>query len=151
MSALDARLTALLEPTVNALGYECVGVVRAGSRETSIVRVYIDSERGIGIEDCERVSHQVSGVLDVADPLPGHYSLEVSSPGIDRPLYREADFRRFSGAEVRLRTRAPIDGQRRFRGRLGEVGDGEVVIAVDGRDINIALEAIEEARLVPDV
>ncbi len=139
----------MIEPTVTALGYECLGVERAGAGRDSVVRVYIDCAAGVTLEDCERVSHQVSGLLDVEDPIEGSYRLEVSSPGLDRPLFRERDYQRFAGSEARMRLRDPIEGRRRLRGVLRGAEQGTVTIAVEGRDLRVALEAIEEARLIP--
>jgi len=120
------------------------------SGRRGLLRVYIDSEDGISIDDCQAVSHQVSGLLDVEDPIPGQYSLEVSSPGLDRPLFRAADFERFAGHEVRLRLVAPVEGRRKFRGVLVGLRDGRVVVQVEEQELVVALEEIDEARLVPD-
>ena len=110
----SAELRKLLEPAVSALGFELVGVEFVSGRR-GLLRLYIDSEDGVTIDDCQAVSHQVSGLLDVEDPIQGQYSLEVSSPGLDRPLFRAADFERFAGHEVSLRLVAPVEGRRKFR------------------------------------
>jgi ribosome maturation factor RimP len=144
------ELRELIEPAVTALGYELVGVEFTHGK-TGVLRVYIDHPEGIGVDDCEKVSHQVSGILDVEDPIRGHYALEVSSPGLDRPLYRERDFERFAGSEVDLRLLAPLDGRRRFKGVLGGLRDGQVVVRMnDDEELVVALEEIDQARLVPD-
>jgi ribosome maturation factor RimP len=146
----SAELRELLEPAVTALGYELVGVEFTHGK-TGVLRVYIDHPEGIGVDDCEKVSHQVSGILDVEDPIRGHYALEVSSPGLDRPLYRARDFERFAGSEVDLRLLAPLDGRRRFKGVLGGLRDGQVVVKMnDDEELVVALEEIDQARLVPD-
>jgi ribosome maturation factor RimP len=146
----SAELRELLEPAVTALGYELVGVEFTHGK-TGVLRVYIDHPEGIGVDDCEKVSHQVSGILDVEDPIRGHYALEVSSPGLDRPLYRARDFERFAGSEVDLRLLAPLDGRRRFKGVLGGLRDGQVVVRMnDDEELVVALEEIDQARLVPD-
>ncbi len=145
----SAELRKLLEPAVTTLGYELVGVEFISGRR-GLLRVYIDSEDGISVDDCQAVSHQVSGLLDVEDPIPGQYSLEVSSPGLDRPLFRAADFERFAGHELRLRLVAPVEGRRKFRGVLVGVRDDRVVVQVDGQELIVALGDIDEARLVPD-
>jgi ribosome maturation factor RimP len=145
----SAELRKLLEPAVSALGFELVGVEFVSGRR-GLLRLYIDSEDGISIDDCQAVSHQVSGLLDVEDPIPGQYSLEVSSPGLDRPLFRAADFERFAGHEVRLRLVAPLEGRRKFRGVLVGLRDGRVVVQVEEQELVVALEEIDEARLVPD-
>jgi ribosome maturation factor RimP len=145
----SAELRKLLEPAVSALGFELVGVEFVSGRR-GLLRVYIDSEDGITIDDCQAVSHQVSGLLDVEDPIQGQYSLEVSSPGLDRPLFRASDFERFAGHEVRLRLVAPLEGRRKFRGVLVGLRDGRVVVQVEEQELVVALEEIDAARLVPD-
>ncbi len=146
----ETALEALLEPAVSRLGYELVGVEYHGGRR-ALLRVYIDREGGVSVEDCQRVSRQVSGLLDVEDPIPGPYTLEVSSPGLDRPLFREADFRRFAGRVVRIRTDVPLEGRRNFRGVLRGLRGGEVLVEVDGIELALPVERIEQARLVPEL
>lgn len=140
----------LLRPAVEGLGYELVGVELHTGRRRSRLRVYIDQADGIALDDCERVSHQVSGVLDVEDPVAGEYDLEVSSPGFDRPLFTAEHFERFSGHRARVTLQAPIDGRRRFTGTLVGVRDGELAIEVEGEEHLLALDRIGSARLVPE-
>lgn len=141
------RLTKLIEPVVVGLGYELVGI-EFDSR-ARILRIYIDHESGILLDDCSRVSYQVSGLLDVEDPIPGRYQLEVSSPGLDRPLWKRGDYERFRGAVVRVQLRTPIDNRRRIKGAIAGI-DGEDVLIVDGDgQLRIPFEAIDKARLVP--
>ena len=141
----------MLEPGIRSLGYELVGVeFQSGGRGGGLLRVYIDSEDGISADDCQRVSYQVSGVLDVEDPIPGHYTLEVSSPGLDRLLFRREDFERFAGQLVKLRLTCPLEGQRRFKGRLTGMRGENVVIEEDGMEISLPFDQIEQARLVPE-
>jgi len=141
----------MLEPGIRSLGYELVGVeFQSGGKGGGLLRVYIDSGDGISADDCQRVSYQVSGVLDVEDPIPGHYTLEVSSPGLDRLLFRRADFDRFAGQLVKLRLTYPIGGQRRFKGRLIGMRGEQVVIEADGTEISLPFEQVEQARLVPE-
>ena len=144
----SAELRKLLEPAVSALGFELVGVEFVSGRR-GLLRLYIDSEDGVTIDDCQAVSHQVSGLLDVEDPIQGQYSLEVSSPGLDRPLFRAADFERFAGHEVSLRLVAPVEGRRKFRGVLLGLRDGRVVVQVEEQELVVELEEIEAAGLVP--
>jgi ribosome maturation factor RimP len=148
--AIKARLRGLLEPGVEALGYELLDLEIGGSGRI-VLRLYLDAPGGIQVEDCERVSEYVSGVLDVEDPLPGAYTLEVSSPGLDRPLVRPEHFRRFLGSEVQVETRAPVDGRRRFRGRLIEEHDGRIVIECERERVALALAELRSARLVPEL
>ena len=141
----------MLEPGIRSLGYEFVGVeFQTGGKGGGLLRVYIDSEAGISADDCQKVSYQVSGVLDVEDPIPGHYTLEVSSPGLDRLLFRPEDFDRFAGQLVKLRLAYPIEGQRRFKGRLAGMRGEHVVIKDDDMEISLPFDQIEQARLVPE-
>ncbi|MGD8689784.1 MAG: ribosome maturation factor RimP [Gammaproteobacteria bacterium] len=142
-------LLALLEPTVKGMGYELVEVeFRSGP--DALLRIYIDGPDGqITLDDCELVSHQVSGLLDVEDPIPGAYSLEVSSPGLDRPLRTAEHFRRFVGERAKIQLLQPREGRRRFTGTLEGVRDEKVAINVDGQDFELPLANIEKARIVP--
>ena len=145
------ELTRLLTPTVEQLGYEIADLeMRLGGRD-GVVRVFIDKPDGVGLEDCERVSRQLSALLDVEDPVPGHYVLEVSSPGLDRKLTKPEHFRRFIGSDVRIKTRFPVDGRRNFRGALTAVGEENIEVEVDGESHELPLATIESARLVPTI
>lgn len=146
------NLRDLLEPAITALGCELVGVEYHPSGKHSLLRVYIDRPEGVTVDDCSAVSYQVSGLLDVEDPIPGHYTLEVSSPGLDRPLFQARDFERFAGQQIKLRTRFPIEGQRNFRGLLRGLHEQQVVIEEqDGKRVSLPLEQVEQARLVPEI
>lgn len=145
------ELNRLLEPTVERLGYELCDVeVNVGGRD-GVVRVFIDKPEGVGLDDCEVVSHQVSALLDVEDPLPGHYVLEVSSPGLDRSLKKLEHFQKFIGEEVRIRLRFPIDGRRNFRGELKAADDEHIEVEVDGASHRLPMATIASARLVPSL
>jgi ribosome maturation factor RimP len=141
------KLYKLVETAVEALGYELVGVEQAGS----VLRVYIDALGGITIDDCERVSHQISGALDVEDLIAGPYTLEVSSPGLDRPLFTPEHFARFTGRIIKFTSVVPIEGRRRFKGLLEAVRDDEITVNVDGHTLVLKVNDIETARLVPDL
>ena len=145
------QLRQILEPVVNSMGYELVGVEFNAHKAHRLLRLYIDKASGISLEDCQQVSHQVSAVLDVEDPIPGHYTLEVSSPGLDRPLFREADFVRFSGHKVRIHLAAPVNGSKKLIGLLHGVCDGEVKVEVEGTEMAVPLHQIDKARLVPEL
>ncbi len=149
MRQAPANVLNVIEPVVESLGYELVGVEYLTQGRDGLLRVYIDAEGGIRVEDCQRVSHQLSGVLDVEDVIKGHYSLEISSPGLDRPLFSAAHFARFAGSEVKLRLDAPLNGRRKFRGTLIGVEDGEVRLLVDGEEVRVPLASIDRANLVP--
>jgi ribosome maturation factor RimP len=144
-----AGLRALLEPAVHALGYELVDAEFSGSGNHAILRVFIDSPRGVTVDDCAAVSYQVSAILDVEDPIPGHYTLEVSSPGLDRPLVKREDYQRFAGAMVKIRTSQPVLGRRNFTGRLAGIEGDTVVVEMDKESFDLPFGNIEKARLVP--
>ena len=134
------------------LGLECAGVEWLPAQGQGTLRVYIETpEREVGIDDCEAASRELSAMLDVEDPIPGHYALEVSSPGLDRPLFTAEQFARFVGEEVKVVLSAPLDGRRRFRGRLTAV-EGEAIHMEldDGKAVAFEHAAVESARLVPD-
>ena len=150
MHERESRLHALIEPTVTSLGFELVGVLCRGGRSRGLIRVYIDHGDGITVDDCARVSHRVTGLLDVEDPIPGEYDLEVSSPGADRPLFVERDFARFAGADLQVTLHRPIEGRRRFTGTLGGYEDGVVVVEEEGIEHRFAITQIDSARLVPE-
>jgi len=141
-------ISVLLRPTVQTLGLELWGIEHLMRGRSSLLRIYIESDQGITIEDCERVSRQVSGILDVEDPLPGEYTLEVSSPGLDRPLFSFEQYQRFVGEVVNLRLRAPIDGRRKFKGVLEKAEADQITLTVDGALVNIAFAQIEKANIV---
>ncbi len=144
------ELTALARGVVEPMGYELVGVeYLSGYQGGNLLRVYIDNEQGIQMEDCTRVSHQLSGVLDVEDPIQGEYNLEVSSPGMDRPLFDEAHFKRFAGHLVAIRLIPGIEKRRKYKGVLKGMDDGNVLLEVEGELISLPLDSISEARLIP--
>jgi len=140
----------LIEPVVEGLGYECVGIVYLAQGQHGLLRIFIDRPDGVTVEDCGRVSHQVSGVLDVEDPIAGHYTLEVSSPGIDRPLFRQQDFARFAGRQIKLRLVRQHSGRSRYIGTLRGIDDDEVILEVEGEEMRLAYDDIEQAHLVGD-
>jgi ribosome maturation factor RimP len=144
------RLSGLLEPVVEGLGYEFVEIEWSSAGRQSVLRVYIDRTdgSGVGLDDCERASRAIGAVLEADDPIGHEYSLEVSSPGFDRPLRTAAHFARFAGSEARIELVQPLEGRRRFRGRLGAVEDGQVTIEVDRREWKLPLAGISKARLV---
>ena len=144
-------LVKLLEPAIERLGYELVDIeLKLGGRD-GMLRVYLDKADGVDIEDCETVSHQVSAILDVEDPLSGHYTLEVSSPGLDRTLTKPAHFERFMGEDVRVKLRFPLEGRRNFKGALKSADEKQIEIEVDGQSHSLPLTMIESARLVPQL
>ena len=150
MATLEQRLTQLLEPPVEALGYELWGIeyVRAGKHST--LRVYIDSPEGITVEDCAEVSYQISSVLDVEDPISSEYFLEVSSPGLERPLIKLAHFQKYIGHEIALTLRMAVNNRRKYKGVIKQV-DGEMItLTVEGNDEIMAFANIQQANLIPN-
>lgn len=149
MATLQERLVELLNPSIEGLGYELWGIEISGSGKQTILRVYIDRSSGIGIEDCEKVSRQVSSVLDVEDPIRSEYTLEVSSPGMDRPLFKLTQFQECVGETVTLRLRMPFEGRRKFKGLLKGIEDDEIVLEVDNEEYILPYELIDKANIVP--
>lgn len=145
----NESLVRLLKPVIEAMGYELLGIEQGNKGGSELVRIYIDQEAGIRVEDCERVSEQVSGILDVEDPISGAYTLEVSSPGLDRPLFSLGQFERHTGAEAQVRLREKLAGRRRLRGVIEAVEADEVVMRVEGERYQVPAALIEHARLVP--
>lgn len=148
--AKNAIINELLEPVVSGLGYELVGIEYLPQGRRSVVRIFIDQEEGISLGDCEKVSRQVSAVMDVEDPIKGEYTLEVSSPGLDRPLFTSEHYKRFIGEKVNIRVRSPLDGKRKFIGVIIDATEQDVKLSVDGQTIDLPLDEIEKANLVPE-
>ncbi|MEQ1504421.1 MAG: ribosome maturation factor RimP [Myxococcota bacterium] len=149
-NALQLQIRTLVEPTVARLGFDLVAVEWSGGRTGPLLRLSIDAPGGVSAEDCATVSEQVSPLLDASDPVPSAYTLEVSSPGIDRPVQRRADFERFVGYRVRLRL---FEGppRRRYVGVIGPIEGEELLVSVDGAEHRIPLDQIERAHLVLDL
>jgi ribosome maturation factor RimP len=147
---IPAHIQAVIAPVVESLGCELVGIEYGRQGNRGLLRVYIDKEDGVGVKDCQRVSHQLSGVLDVEDVIKEQYQLEVSSPGLDRPLYTLEHFARFAGHPVKLTLVSPIEGQRRFKGVLQGVEDGQVVVNIGENELVLSLNAIDKANLIPE-
>lgn len=150
MSQLEKKLTDMLNAPVEALGFELVGVeyVRAGKH--SILRVFIDSEKGIDVDDCADVSHQVSAVLDVEDPISNEYNLEVSSPGMERPLFKAEHYSKVIGEQVSLKLNLPLNGRRNFKGELKSSSETNIQIDVDGEHFDLLISNISKANVVPN-
>jgi ribosome maturation factor RimP len=151
VASKDQQITDILQPTVAALGYSLWGVEHIGQGRHSLVRVYIDSPTGITVDDCAVVSEQVSAVLDVEDPIAGEYTLEVSSPGMDRLLFVLEQYAAYIGETVELRLRSPFEGRRKFKGILKGVEGEDVVIQIDDHEFLLPWDAIEKARVQPSI
>ena len=147
MSRRTDDLKALLAPVIEAMGYEFWGLDYIQGRG-AVLRIFIDSEDGITVDDCAAVSHQVSGVLDVEDPIPGEYNLEVSSPGMERPLYTLEQFAMYVGDQVQMRLLAPVAGKRRVKGLLDAVEGEELVVKVGEEVLRVPFSQVDRANLV---
>jgi ribosome maturation factor RimP len=156
MQRADDKLTSLARGVVEPMGYELVGVeFFPRSARSSLLRVYIDHERGITLDDCTAVSHQLSGVLDVDDPLPGNYDLEVSSPGLDRILFTVDQIQRFRGHRARVKLATKLDGRRNFEGVLRDVRGEMLALELGDKGLGdevreLPLDLIDTIRLVPE-
>lgn len=146
---LRDELIHLLEPAVGGLGYELVELEFVPAGSSGLLRLYIDAPPGITLDDCERVSRQVSAILDAEDPIPGQYTLEVSSPGLDRVLRTREHFKRFAGNRIKLQLELPIEGRKRFTGTLLEALEDGIAMDVDGVRRMFGYAQIQRARLVP--
>lgn len=156
MTDKASEISALLAPTVQSMGLELLGAEYLPAPGGAVLRLYIDApadageDRSVGIDECEAVSREVSAQLDVEDPISGNYTLEVSSPGIDRPLFTPAQFARFQGETAKVGLKLPLDGRRRLQGRIAQVEGDTVTFDVDGQPLPVAFDNIDKARLVPD-
>ncbi len=150
MSQKQTEIETLLAPAVNALGLELLGVEYSAGVSSALLRLYIDApDRAVNVEDCADVSREVSALLDVHDPIDAHYTLEVSSPGIERPLFKPEHFERFVGTPAKVTVDLPINGRRRFHGPIMAVEGDEIVIEQDGAPARIPHPNIQKARLAP--
>ena len=141
-------VTELIEPTIEALGMQLWGIEHVTQGKYSLLRIYIDKDDGILIEDCAEVSRHVGALLDVEDPIPGEYTLEVSSPGVDRPLFKPEQFSQFAGEEVKIRLKVAREGRRKFRGVIDRVEDRNIFLVCEDNEIEIPHVDIEKAQLV---
>jgi ribosome maturation factor RimP len=150
MRQTPEHLVDLIEPIIVGLGYECVGIDYNPHPKHGLLRIYIDSEKGILVEDCTKVSHQISGILDVEDPIQGEYQLEVSSPGADRPFFKISQFEPFKGSTVSIHLYKAIAGRRKIIGLIDSV-EGDVLMVKETDQIfEIPFGAMSKARLVPE-
>jgi len=150
--SLKVQIEGLAEKVAASMGMEVILVEMSGESGRAVVRIFIDQSAGISLEDCERFSKRFSVALDVEDWITFKYVLEVSSPGVNRPLVKEKDFQRFTGKNARVRTCRPIEGQRNFKGRIVGVNEGRVTLdAAPDKQISIAISDIEKAGLIADL
>lgn len=153
MRRASSAILGCVEPVVRGMGYELVGVEYGGGSGNGLLRIYIDAPDGVDVDDCAAVSERVSAALDVDEPIRDAYTLEVSSPGINRPLFEAADFERFSGQQafVRIAAGAIPEGRKRFKGVLAGLDGASLVIEVDDETWRLPLDAVEEAHLVVEL
>jgi ribosome maturation factor RimP len=146
------QIQTLIQPSVEALGYELWGLQMLNQGKFSTLRIYIENrDNGITVDDCAKVSHQVSGILDVEDPISSKYTLEVSSPGLDRPLFSLAQYQAYIGSAVKVKLRVPFDGRKKFTGVLTGIEDEDVVVHVDSEEYLLPLDAIDKANIIGDI
>ncbi len=150
MKQAPEHLVNLIEPIVEGLGYECVGIEYNPHPKNGLLRVYIDAENGVLVEDCTKVSHQLSGMLDVEDPIVDNYQLEVSSPGTERPLFKTGQFQQFIGRSVTVNVFRPIGNRRKLVGIIESVEGDVITLKMNDESIEIPFQAMSKARLVPD-
>ena len=144
------KLNELLQPLVEDLGYEFVGLEYNSNPKHAVLRIYIDHENGVAIEGCETVSRETAALLDVKDPIRSHYNLEVSSPGLDRPLFTPAHYRQFAGCAAQINLFAPQDGRRKFSGPILGADEDSVRMEQDGSEVTLDFANIIKAKLIPD-
>ena len=148
---MSDQLNELIQSVVAAMGCELWGVEQLAMGRYSTVKIYIDSKKGVDIEDCAKVSRQVSSLLDVEDPMSGEYTLEVSSPGLNRRLFKLDLYVAFIGSEVRIRLMRAYEGQRKYLGQLRGVEGDEIVLGCQDEEILFPFEEIERANVVPSI
>ncbi len=148
MATLETRLAEMLTPAVEALGYEVWGIEYVQAGKHSILRVYIDSEKGISVDDCAESSRQISAILDVEDPISHEFTLEVSSPGLDRPLFNAAQYARYIGEDVKVQLTMPVEGSRNLKGVIDTVDGQMLTIKVDDKALVVALDNIRKGNII---
>lgn len=149
MSGKLTELEAMVAPIVEALGYRCWGIEYLSQGRHTLLRVYIDHDDGISVDACAEVSRQVSAVLDVEDPITGDYTLEVSSPGMDRPLFTLAQFADHVGEQAKIRLRVPYEGRRNFQGVIRGVEGDEIILQVDEHEYLLPIDSIDKSNIIP--
>ena len=149
MAGREDKIQELLAPTIEAMGYDLWGLEHQSQGRHSMLRLYIDGENGVNIDDCAEVSRQVSGILDVEDPITGEYTLEVSSPGVDRLLFKPEHYLMYVGEWLEVRMRVPFEGRRKFKGTLKGMEEDEVVLQVEDAEYLLPLGSIDRAQVKP--
>ena len=145
---IQQQLNEIVEPTVTAMQYEFVGLEYLSGAAPAVLRIFIDHEEGISVDDCALVSRQISAVLDVEDPISGEYNLEVSSPGLNRPLFRAEHYQSCIGERIKVKLRFPVEGRRKFTGQLLTVDDQNIEMQVDNQSVLLSINDIEKANMI---
>ena len=140
----------MLRPAVEEVGKELLGVEFISAGNNSVLRLFIDHENGINVDDCAEVSRQVGAILDVEDPISREYNLEVSSPGLDRPLFELAHFQEVIGETINVKISMPLNGRRKFKGVLEAIENDTLIVSVDGQDYELVISNVDKANLVPN-
>ncbi len=151
MASKEQQIEQLLQPTVEAMGFDLWGVEYMSQGRHSVLRVYIDAEQGINVDDCAAVSHQAGSVLDVEEPISGEYTLEVSSPGMDRLLFKLEQYPQYANEVIELRLRSPFEGRRKFKGILKGIEGEDIVVQVDDHEYLLPHSAVDKARIEPRI
>ena len=149
MASKQEILQEMITPVITSLGCELWGLEYLTQGRYTTLRIFIDAPNGVALEDCEKVSRQISAVMDVEDPIQGEYTLEVSSPGMDRPLYTFDQYARYVGETISVRLRIARDGRRRFKGEIVKVENNEVLVVVEGKEFLFPIDAIDIANIEP--
>jgi len=150
LAKFEQKMAEMLRPAVEMVGKELLGVEFVSAGKHSILRLFIDHEDGINVDDCAEVSRQVSAILDVEDPISSEYNLEVSSPGLDRPLFELAHFQAVIGETINVRLSMPLNGRRKFKGVLEAIENDTLIVSVDGQDYELVISNVDKANLVPN-
>jgi ribosome maturation factor RimP len=149
LAKFEQKLTELLRPAVEETGKGLLGIEFLSAGNHSVLRLFIEHENGINVDDCAEVSRQVSAILDVEDPISTEYSLEVSSPGLDRPLFELAHFQAVIGETINVKLSMPLNGRRKFKGKLEAIENDTLIVTVDGEDYELVMSNVDKANLIP--
>ncbi len=149
MAGREQKIESLLAPTIEAMGFELWGLEYLSQGRHTLLRLYIDGENGITVDDCAEVSRQVSGIMDVEDPISGEYTLEVSSPGVDRLLFKPDHYLAYVGEWIEMRLRTPYEGRRKFKGTLKGLEGEDVVVQIDDEEFLLPIDSVEKAQVRP--
>ncbi|WP_206484236.1 ribosome maturation factor RimP [Thalassotalea sp. G2M2-11] len=151
MAKFEHKLTEMLRPAVEEVGKELLGIEFVSAGKHSVLRLFIDHENGINVDDCAEVSRQVGAILDVEDPISTEYSLEVSSPGLDRPLFTIEHYQAVIGETVNIKLSLPLNGRRKFKGKLNAIENDNLIVTVDGEEFELVFSNVDKGNLVANL